>query len=80
MEKIEIINKIWENRDLLSTADAKKAIYEIIENLDKGKIRVANPTQEGWVVNEWIKKAVILYFTITPLRKKIGRASCRERV
>lgn len=69
MEKIEIINKIWENRDLLSSSQAKKAIYEIIENLDKGKIRVAEPVGDGWVVNEWIKKAVILYFTITPLFK-----------
>lgn len=69
MERIEIINNIWENRNLLSTVEAKKTIYEIIEQLDKGHLRVAEPKENSWIVNEWVKKAVILYFTITPLRK-----------
>lgn len=60
------INHIWENRDLLQTSEASDLIFSVIEQLDKGKLRVAEPSGDGWRVNEWVKKAVILYF---PLRK-----------
>jgi 2,3,4,5-tetrahydropyridine-2,6-dicarboxylate N-succinyltransferase len=63
----EIIEKAWENRELLKDQAVQKTISEVIEQLDKGKIRVAEPLADGsWKVNEWIKKAVILYF---PIRK-----------
>ena len=62
MEKI--IVAAWENRELLKEEKTQQTIREIIELLDKGKIRVAEPTASGWQVNEWIKKAVILYFPI----------------
>ena len=63
----EIIDKAWESRDLLKDHSVQKTISEVIELLDKGKIRVAEPLPDGnWKVNEWIKKAVILYF---PIRK-----------
>lgn len=62
MEKI--IEAAWENRELLKEKDTQQCIREVIDLLDKGKIRVAEPTAEGWKVNEWIKKAVILYFPI----------------
>ena len=62
MEKI--IEAAWENRELLKEEKTQQTIREIIELLDKGKIRVAEPTASGWQVNEWIKKAVILYFPI----------------
>jgi len=58
----EIIEKTWDNRSLLNTSEAQEAIREVIELLDKGKIRVAEPVNDTWIVNEWIKKAVILYF------------------
>ncbi len=54
----------WENRELLSQEHVRKSVREIIELLEKGKIRVAEPTAEGWILNEWVKKAVILYFPI----------------
>ncbi len=60
----EIIEKTWEDRNLLKQSDTQDAIREVIEQLDKGIIRVAEPTSSGWKVNEWIKKAVILYFPI----------------
>lgn len=60
----EIIEKAWEDRTLLAEKNTQDAIREIIEDLDKGKLRVATPTNDGWAVNEWIKKAVILYFPI----------------
>src|SRR5258707_8485468 len=64
MQLQEQIEKAWGNRELLQTSDTQKAIREGIEQLDKGRLRVAEPTNEGWKVNEWIKKAVILYFPI----------------
>ena len=60
-----IIESAWENRDLLQESATIKAIESVIEQLDKGLLRVAEPTSDGsWIVNEWVKKAVILYFPI----------------
>jgi 2,3,4,5-tetrahydropyridine-2-carboxylate N-succinyltransferase len=64
MQLQQIIEKAWENRDLLKEADTQQAINEVISQLDKGTLRVAQPTDKGWQVNEWVKKAVILYFPI----------------
>lgn len=58
------IEQIWENRELLQNEDSKAAIREIVELLDKGELRVAEPENEGWKVNEWVKKAVVMYFPI----------------
>ncbi|MCK9400730.1 MAG: 2,3,4,5-tetrahydropyridine-2,6-dicarboxylate N-succinyltransferase [Bacteroidales bacterium] len=63
---IRLIEEAWENRDLLAGGQTRGAIEEVISLLDNGKIRVAEPTDGGWMVNEWVKKAVILYF---PMRK-----------
>ena len=57
-----IIEEAWDNREMLQQKEVKFIIDEVIEALDKGKIRVAEPTENGWKVNEWVKKAVILYF------------------
>ncbi|RUA31282.1 MAG: 2,3,4,5-tetrahydropyridine-2,6-dicarboxylate N-succinyltransferase [Bacteroidetes bacterium] len=67
MEFKEFIEKAWDNRELLKDKDTQIAVKTVVEELDHGKIRVAEPDGEGnWKVNEWIKKAVILYF---PLQK-----------
>lgn len=60
----QTIENIWENRDLLQNADAQASIREVIQLLDKGELRVAEPTENGWQVNEWVKKAVVMYFPI----------------
>ena len=60
----DIIEKAWEDRELLKKNDVKKSILNVIEKLDNGELRVASPTKKGWIINEWIKKAVILYFPI----------------
>ena len=60
----DIIEKAWENRALLQEEVTQNAIKEVIELLDNGKIRVAEPTTDGWQVNEWVKKAVVMYFPI----------------
>lgn len=58
----EIIEAAWQNRELLKDRQTLTTINEVIELLDKGKLRVAKPAESGWQVNEWVKKAVILYF------------------
>lgn len=58
------INEAWENRDLLKETETIKAIREVVSLLDAGKLRTAEPTKNGWQVNEWVKKGVILYFPI----------------
>lgn len=60
----QTIENIWDNRDLLQNEDSKTAIREVISLLDSGKLRVAEPTENGWQVNEWVKKAVVMYFPI----------------
>lgn len=65
MEKIQLtIEEAWENRALLQEENTQKAIRDVIELLDNGKLRVAEPTVNGWQVNEWVKKAVVMYFPI----------------
>lgn len=60
----QTIEQIWDNRDLLQNEESQKAIKAVVDQLDKGELRVAEPTENGWKVNEWIKKAVVLYFPI----------------
>jgi len=61
---IRLIEEAWENREKLAMLETRNAIEEVIGLLDNGKLRVAEPIDGGWVVNEWVKKAVILYFPI----------------
>lgn len=58
------IEEAWENRALLEDKSVQEVIRSVIDQLDKGDLRVAEPTANGWQVNEWVKKAVVLYFPI----------------
>ena len=59
------INAAWDDRDLLKTEKTQAAIRSVIEHLDKGRLRTAQPDGNGgWEVNDWVKKAVVLYFPI----------------
>ncbi len=58
------IEKAWDNRALLSEDVTINAIRKVVDLLDVGELRVAEPTNDGWQVNEWVKKAVVLYFPI----------------
>ncbi|CAH1001316.1 2,3,4,5-tetrahydropyridine-2,6-dicarboxylate N-succinyltransferase [Neolewinella maritima] len=61
------IEAAWTDRELLKESSTQDAISAVIEELDKGRLRVAEPTADGeWKVNDWVKKAVVLYF---PIRK-----------
>ena len=64
MEFKQLIENAWDDRSLLASDEIKSAIQEIINQLDLGKIRVAELSGNDWIINEWIKKAIILYFII----------------
>lgn len=58
------IERAWDNRALLKEQETITAIRQVINLLDTGVLRVAEPTPSGWQVNQWVKKAVVLYFPI----------------
>ncbi len=65
MEKLrETIENAWNNRALLKEETTIVAIRKVVDLLDAGTLRVAEPTNDGWQVNEWVKKGVVLYFPI----------------
>lgn len=68
----EIIGQAWENRELLKEESVRQAVRQTVELVDKGELRTAQPVdpeKSQWQVNEWVKKAIILYFPIQPMRK-----------
>ena len=61
----DIIEKAWADRSLLQDESVKRVIRDVIDQLDQGLLRVAEPQSDGsWITHEWVKKAVILYFPI----------------
>ncbi len=68
MELRNLIENAWENRQMLNDKDVKIAIKSIIDELDSGTKRIAEFIDGEWVVHEWIKKAVILYFPIQKMQ------------
>lgn len=68
----QIIEQAWEDRALLSQDQTRQAVRQVVELVDKGQLRTAEPldlANSQWQVNEWVKKAIILYFPIQPMRK-----------
>ena len=77
----KIIESAWENQSLLTNEDTKQAIYSVINSLDNGEIRVAEPSKNGWIINEWIKKAVIMYFPIQKMKTiEIGPLEFHDKI
>jgi len=60
----KIIEAAWENKELLKEETTQNTIREVVNLLDSGTLRVAEPIDGGWQVNEWVKKAVVMYFPI----------------
>ncbi len=81
MDQRNLIEQAWENRELLQQQETIDAIEQTVAKLDEGSLRVATPTADGWEVNEWVKKAVILYF---PLQKmeviKVGPFEFHDKI
>ena len=66
------INEAWENRDSINaqtTGEYRDAVESALAQMDKGELRVAQPTSDDWQVNEWAKKAVLLSFRLNPMKK-----------
>lgn len=63
-----MITEAWNKRELLKEAKYADAVTKTIEELDNGRLRVASPAASGWVVNEWVKQAILLYFGIQPMQ------------
>ncbi|MAJ13196.1 MAG: 2,3,4,5-tetrahydropyridine-2,6-dicarboxylate N-succinyltransferase [Flavobacteriales bacterium] len=61
---IETINKAWQDKSLLIEEKTQNTIHQVIEEVDKGRLRVAETENGNWKVNDWVKKAIILYFPI----------------
>lgn len=68
IEAKELIAAAWANRELLKENKYSEAVRLVIEELDKGRVRVASPSTTGWTVNEWIKQAILMYFSIQPMQ------------
>jgi len=64
MELKELITKAWDNRELLKDIQYSEAVNATMVEIDKGRLRAAEPTENGWVVNEWAKQAILMFFTI----------------
>lgn len=83
MESLQTsIEKVWDDRSLLKEKDTQDAIRQVIEHLDKGRLRVAAPTEDGqWIVHEWVKKAVILYFPIQAMETiEVGPMEFHDKI
>lgn len=64
----ELILQAWNNRDLLKEKKYSDAVRAVIEEVDKGRLRTASPSDQGWIVNEWVKQAILLYFGIQQMQ------------
>ncbi|HTN06932.1 2,3,4,5-tetrahydropyridine-2,6-dicarboxylate N-succinyltransferase [Agriterribacter sp.] len=64
----DLITKAWQNRELLKDEVYVEAIKSVIEDIDKGRLRTASPSEKGWVVNEWVKQAILMYFAIQTMQ------------
>lgn len=77
----QTIEQAWENRTLLKEETTTNAIREVISLLDAGTLRVAEPISGGWQVNEWVKKAVVLYFPIQQMETlKAGPLEFHDKI
>ncbi len=76
------IEQAWDDRNLLHENPTQEAIREVIEHLDKGRLRVAEPTADGdWKVNDWVKKAVVMYFPIQKMETlEVGMFEFHDKI
>jgi 2,3,4,5-tetrahydropyridine-2-carboxylate N-succinyltransferase len=82
MEMKIAIENAWQDRTLLQEKQIQEIIFGVIEQLDKGLLRVANPLEDGtWQVNQWVKKAVILYFPIRQMKtEEVGIFEYHDKI
>ncbi len=79
MEKI--IEYAWSDRSLIKKLETKETILKIIKKLDEGKLRVAHKEKDKWIINDWVKKAIILYFIIQKMKThKVGPLEFHDKI
>ena len=81
MELKERIEAAWDRRDLLNDALYRESVFEVIEKLDKGLLRTAEPIGGDWRVNEWVKKAVIMFFPLRQMERiEVGPFEFHDKI
>ena len=76
-----IIEAAWESRELLKNPDTREAIRKVVDAVDKGELRCASPDTNGWTINEWVKKAVVLYFPIQKMEtQEVGIFEFHDKI
>lgn len=68
MDLQQLINEAWSNRELLKDNKYADAVRAVIEEVDKGRLRTASPSDSSWQVNEWVKQAILMYFAIQQMQ------------
>ncbi len=68
MDLKSTIETVWNDRALLKDEVYSNAVRAVIEEVDKGRLRVAEPNGSDWIVNEWVKQAILMYFAIQPMQ------------
>jgi len=80
----EKIEEIWANRELLSKPESIELIKDVINQLDRGELRVATPPateSDNWTVNEWVKKAILLYFVSQQMKaEEVGIFTFNDKI
>jgi 2,3,4,5-tetrahydropyridine-2-carboxylate N-succinyltransferase len=75
------IEAAWDQRELLKNPETRKAIREVVDRIDKGELRCASPGPEGWTINQWVKKAVVLYFPIQKMEtQEVGIFEYHDKI
>lgn len=82
MEKLKnTIEYLWEDRSFLSSEEARDAVIQVVDMVDKGQLRVAEPDGNKWKVNDWVKKAIVLYFPIQKMETiEIGPFEFHDKI
>lgn len=69
MREMELVAAAWQNKELLKESEYAEGIRAVIGELNAGKLRVAEPDAVGWKVNEWVKQAILMFFSIQPMEE-----------
>lgn len=77
----QLINQAYEHREMLQDPHIQETVRSVIEQLDKGEIRIAEKKEGTWIVNEWVKKAVLLYFPICKMHtQEVGPFEFHDKI
>ena len=64
-----LVHEAYEDRSRLGLVETRQAVEEVIACLDRGELRVAEKRDGEWIVNDWVKQAILLYFALRPVER-----------